>query len=210
MTLEEIRGHITTLSGSGKRVVSTRRHGIYSTFTLPGLDDMPGVRDTRQRFADFFVDQDLTGKTFLDLGANVGAMSFEAARRGAVVTGVEYRDDRVWLMQSIANHFGFSNATFVQADFNDPGWVKPIFGQQYDIVLCSSVDEYIDDVLRFYETIWAFTREVCYFESNIQRGVTETETIAALEAAGFKTVEYLGNGHSGGISRKRKLYRAKP
>lgn len=208
MTLEELRGHITTLSGSGKRVVSTRRHGLYSTFTLPGLDDMPGVRDTRQRFADFFIDQDLSGKTWIDLGANVGAMSFEAARRGATITGVEYREDRVVLMQAIAEHFGMTTAEFFIADFNEPRWMEGL-QPKYDIVLCSSVDEYINNVLDFYEKLANLTNEVCYFESNIQRGVTETETIAALEAAGFKTVEYLGNGHSGGISRKRKLYRAR-
>lgn len=217
MTVEEIKNEITNLSGSGRRVVPTRRHGIYSSFTLDGLDDMIAVRDTKRRFYEFGIPDDLTGKTFLDLGCNVGAMSFEAARRGAIVTGVEYREDRVYLCNVIASKWNL-DAKFYQADFNgkDPNgvvyfptedmnkWCKP-----HDIVMCCSVDEYINDLESFYAMLRDLCSDQLYFECNVQHGQNIEDTIAILERAGFPIVTYLGSGHSGGISRKRKIYRAK-
>jgi SAM-dependent methyltransferase len=210
MTLDEIRDHITALSGSGKRVVSTRRHGIYSTFTLPGLDDMVGVRDTAIRYKDFGVPEDLNGALVLDVGSNVGAMIFEAARRGArEVTGLEFRQDRVDLCSSIARHYDY-RARFFATDFNatiPPE--KPIWYEQYDVVFCCSVDEYIDDLESFHNFLFEVTGDRLYFESNLQHDFDEADVMAMLMRAGFKDVHYIGNGHSGGISRKRKLFTAR-
>lgn len=218
LPIEHIRSLITMLSGSGKALSTQRRHGIYSSMTLPGLDDMEAVRDTRRRFSDFGVPENLTGKTVIDVGSNVGAMIFEAARRGATVTGVEYRDDRVSLCRMIAAKFGFQ-ADFHQCDLNallDEGaqvgarpWLRE---QGYDVVICSSVDEYIRDLDAFYALLYGLCDGVIYFETNVQSRRTgpqqEAITVSMLNIAGFKNVEYLGNGHSGGISRKRKLFRA--
>ncbi len=211
LNLEEIRNTIKYLSGSGKRVVSTRRNGIYSSFTLEGLDDILAVRDTSQRFADFGIPVDLTGKTFLDIGSNVGAMSFEAARRGAIVTGLEYRDDRVALCQTIAKRYDF-DSLFYQVDLNNGEPTGPwrTEGVLYDYVLCCSVDEYISDIEWFYDLLYGLSYNVIYLESNRQKiSDLEDVTIGILQRHGFKNAEYLGNGHSGGIGRKRKLFRAK-
>lgn len=206
--LESIRAAIIELSGSGKRVApGARRHGIYSTMTLPGLDDMPAVRDTKQRFDDFGVPKDLNGTTWLDVGCNVGAMAFEAARRGASVTGVEFRQDRVDLCDVIASKWEL-NALFWQADFNDRR-EKQVWETQYHSVLCSSVDEYIVDRPGFYSWLNSLCGDTLYFECNVQRDQDVHETIAMLEIAGFIDVNHLGSGHSGGISRKRKIYTAR-
>jgi 2-polyprenyl-3-methyl-5-hydroxy-6-metoxy-1,4-benzoquinol methylase len=206
--LIELRAEIVRLSGSGKKVAPGRRgHGIYSSITLPGLDDMVAVRDTKQRFVDFGVPESLTGLTWLDLGSNVGAMSFEAAQRGAVVTGVEFRQDRVALCNALSTQYKLG-ATFYQEDFNDLPEVAP-WRCPHHIVLCSSVDEYIDDLESFYGMMHELCTETLYFECNIQIGFKKEDTIACLERAGFHGVEYLGNGHSGGIRRKRKIYRAR-
>ncbi len=126
--LENIRSRITELSGSGKRVApGSRKHGIYSTFTLPGLTDMVAVRDTVTRFSDFGVPNTLDGASVIDLGCNVGATVFEFSRRGASVTGVEFREDRVELCRAIAKRWAL-DAEFHQADFNcldsEPSWYK--------------------------------------------------------------------------------------
>lgn len=210
MTLEEIRAQITELSGSGKRVApGARRHGIYSTFTLPGLDDMAAVRDTKQRFSDFGVPEDMAGKWVLDLGCNVGATAFEFARRGANVVGVEFRHDRVELCMHIAAHYELP-ATFYQADFNahemERDWPAFPWVRPYDVVWCSSVDEYINNLPFFYGMVYKLCRDQLYFESNLQVKDSDILVELFLKDAGFTDIKYVGNGHSGGISRKRKLF----
>jgi len=207
--LIELRAEFVRLSGSGKRVVpAARGHGIYSSVTLPGLDDMVAVRDTAQRYADFGVPESLAGKTFLDLGSNVGAMTFEATRRGASVTGVEFREDRVALCTRVAQLYGLE-AKFYHANFNDLDDDPSEWRRSHHVVLCSSVDEYVDDLETFYAMIRDLCTEALYFECNVQSGQSVDDTTKMLTRAGFVGVEHLGNGNSGGIRRKRKIYRAR-
>lgn len=199
--LKYFRAKITELSGSGKRVVSTRRNGIYSSFTIPALADMKAVRDTKLRFDDFKVPASLEGKTFLDVGSNVGPVSFEAAIRGAKVIGLEYRDDRVQLCRKMAEYFAL-DCEFYTADFNDSTTIYT----RSDIVWCTSVDEYINDVPEFYRQLRQATSDTLYFESNVQRNWDEIDVYTLMHEVGFNSCRYIGNGHSGGISRKRKLF----
>ncbi len=210
--LENIRARLTELSGSGRRLSSQRRHGLYTTLTLPGLSDMPAVRDTEIRFSDFGVPSDLSGVRLLDVGANVGAVALEAARRGASVVGLEWRQDRVDLANDIARLFGL-DARFWQGDVTDARWEEspPEFWRDdFDAVVCCSVDEYVASPADLYETLRRRLRigGALYLESNVQRGQSASQTLAMLNVAGFCDIEYLGNGHSGGISRRRKLFRA--
>lgn len=230
MELSDIRDMIQELSGSGKRVApGARRHGIYSSFTLPGLDDMEAVRDTRQRFADYevpevFVRENLV--SVIDVGSNVGAVAFEFARRGCHVTGVEYREDRVALCRAIAERWElpcrfFSGDLHVALAARREGLTEPEWISKYDVVWCSSVDEYIGDKsrpderearrLEFYRLLRALTKDdgVCYLESNLQEAESKLTVEAELGRAGFD-VTYIGNGHSGGIARKRKLFVGRP
>lgn len=208
MDIETIRAQITELSGSGKKVMpGARRHGIYSSFTLPGLDDMLAVRDTKQRFDDFGIPERVDGKTIIDIGSNVGAVALEFARRGATVVGVEYRLDRVELCDAMAKRWELA-ATFHQDDFNtlEERWADAPWWRQYDYVWCSSVDEYIANLPWFYGMLRKICGGTLYFESNLQVRNSELLAHCWLKDASFTNVRYVGNGHSGGIARKRKLF----
>ncbi len=56
---------------------------------LPGLGEVKGQWDLRGRFNDYIGHVPLAGKTFLDVGAASGFLSFEAERRGAIVTSFD-------------------------------------------------------------------------------------------------------------------------
>jgi len=210
LQLSQLRSDLARLSGSGKNLSTQRRHGIYSTITIDGFDDMPALRDTMKRFSDFNIPKSLEGLTVMDVGSNVGALSFEAARRGASVVGLEYRRDRVDLCDAIAKHTGL-DAGFYRCDLQnmtEEDVPLDVWQIEYDIVMCCSVDEYIRDRQWFYQTLREHTKLTLYLESNVQRDQSMMETIAMLYQAGFANVKYLGNGHSGGIARRRKLFRA--
>jgi len=66
--------------------------GWYHSFELPDgtrIDGCIGLAALRERYARFPIPQDLSGQRVLDIGAWDGWFSFEAERRGAVVTAVD-------------------------------------------------------------------------------------------------------------------------
>lgn len=212
--LAAIRDQLRYLSGGGKKLApGMRRNGIYCTMTLPGLEDMVAVRDTKMRYEDFKVPESLTGVTWIDVGSNVGATALEAARRGATVTGVEFREDRVALCNVMARRWGL-NASFHQADFNQ---VTRLVGtpdalpwmSQYDVVWATAVDNYIDDRPAFYRMLHSLVKPggMLRFECNVRRGgATVDEATAWLMEAGFElgSIKYLGTGSCPFL--KRKIY----
>jgi SAM-dependent methyltransferase len=56
---------------------------FYHTMELPGLGEVRGHWDLRDRFEDYVGGVDLTGKTVMDVGTATGFLSFEAEKRGA-------------------------------------------------------------------------------------------------------------------------------
>jgi SAM-dependent methyltransferase len=132
---------------------------LYSSYTLPELNQAPFFKNTLDRLKMFGIDKDLSGKTVLDLGSHVGAISFELARRGAKVLGVEHNIDRVKLCKKIACHFKL-NAEFIVADMENLELPK------FDIVLAMIVDHYVKDKERFYQFIADHMVETCFYESN--------------------------------------------
>lgn len=215
--LTEIRASIEYLSGGGKKLAPGARHnGIYGTITLPGLDDMVAVRDTKQRFGDFQIAEDLTGKHWIDVGSNVGACALEAARRGAIVHGVEYRQDRVDLCNRIAASPRWKlDACFYQADLNHLDAAPHSWTEfTYDFVWSTAVDNYLDDRGAYYRLLRSLlnpTTGVLYYECNVRRGgATEAEARGWLGEAGFSQdkIEFLGTGSCPFL--KRKIYRVRP
>jgi hypothetical protein len=62
---------------------------FYHSIDLPGIGSIAGQWDLRGRFDDYVGNTDVRGKTFLDVGAAGGFLSFEAEKRGAVVTSFD-------------------------------------------------------------------------------------------------------------------------
>lgn len=189
---------LVSLSGSGKRT-HTIRSALYSS--MPMFPDTPAVRDTRKRFREFGIDQ-LDG-TVIDMGSNVGALSFLTLEYGAEsVVGFEYSWERV----EFCNRLADDRARFIQVDFREH-----FPNMQADYVFCCSVDEYFSKArrLQLYEHLRYMSKKTLFFECNVQRGQSVEDTINYLKTVGFESVEYLGSGDDGGISRKRRIYRCK-
>lgn len=136
---------------------------LYSSFHLPKFTIENATRNTLHRFNQFNIPQDLQGKTVLDLGSNTGAMSFEFARRGASVVGVEYNSDRVAFCNELSKTLNLP-AVFYTYDLNQ-GLPKEI-NREFDIVSCMALDAYMDDRFALYQLMIERTRGMCYFESN--------------------------------------------
>jgi len=196
---DDYRNWLEFLSGSGKRTGTYRIYGLYCSVNLPLFNDMPAVRDIEKRYKEFGIDK-IEGSV-IDYGCNCGSLIFESFNHGATSgTGYEYSPSRVLFCNKVARRYGL-NCKFYQYDLNiDLPHITA------DYVFCCSVDEYINNVDLFYSHLRMSTKKKLFFECNIQRSVTVDLTVRRLMTAGFKKVSYLGNGDSGGISRKRKIY----
>jgi len=197
----ELVSEITRLSGGGKRLSSTSRvHGIYSSFTVPPFDSLKAVRDTAKRYVDWGVD--VKGKIVADYGCNVGALAVELARQGAsFVYGFEFNFERVAFCDRLFKHLGLKGK-FANADFRIS--VPICFGVP-DIVFCCSVDSYVADWKKLYAGLAAVGSKMLCIESNRQ-DISCNGTWTYLDSLGFD-VEYIGKGDSGGISRRREMFR---
>jgi hypothetical protein len=69
---------------------------FYHSVDLPRSGRQEGAWDLTGRFDDYIGHQDLAGRTLLDVGAATGFLSFEAERRGAVVTSFDVRSAELW------------------------------------------------------------------------------------------------------------------
>ncbi len=63
---------------------------FYHVMDLPGLGTIehPGSWDLRGRFDEYIAHTPISGKTLVDVGTASGFLSFEAEKRGAIVTSL--------------------------------------------------------------------------------------------------------------------------
>src|SRR5262245_24558392 len=80
--------------------LSNKEVWFYHTMDLPGIGTVGegNGRDLRGRFDEYVGNVNLSGKTLLDVGTASGFLSFEAEKRGAIVTSfdagtIDDRDD---------------------------------------------------------------------------------------------------------------------
>jgi SAM-dependent methyltransferase len=206
-SLAAIRARLDASAGGGKRLAlglrASRGLGLYSTMTLPGLEDVPAVRDTRERLRHFGVAEDLRSTTVLDVGSNQGSFSFEFALRGAHVLGVEFRADRVELCAEMSRLWGVGNATFVADDFVSGDWARAMIRDGdvarvmdgFDLVWCTCVTKFVpDDQLNaFYARLRSATRPEGRLMLECNRAARRTELELMLNLHGFSKIEHLGD-----------------
>jgi len=82
-------------------------------------------------------------KTALDMGCGSGIFSFLLAKEGLKVIGIDAADKMIELCEVQRQKFGINNPKFLKADFAHLDDLKL---QRVDILICSSVLEYIDDL----------------------------------------------------------------
>ncbi len=166
---------------------------LYGSFHFEEFYHTKAWRNTLQRFYQFGVPNDLSGKTVLDVGSNSGAMSFEFAKRGAKVVGLEYNKERVDVCNELVDFLDV-NAVFHQVDLNI-GF--PEMSHPFDIVICTAVDIYMKDRVKLYEFVSNMTKGVCYFESNYPETASknlpeEVEDIKSHFRSRFSNVMFIG------------------
>jgi SAM-dependent methyltransferase len=98
--------------------------------------DLDGFKVSQDALRGFEIDEvgDVTGKRLLHLQCHLGTDTLSWARRGAVVTGLDFSGAAVTAAGALASELGWAedHARFVQADVYDAP--VALAGQRYDIV----------------------------------------------------------------------------
>lgn len=173
---------------------------LYGSFHYPEFTLANAARNTVHRFEQFEIPEDLTGKTVLDVGSNTGAVSFEFARRGATVIGLEYNKERVDFCNELSKAL-LVPATFYCCDAN--GDFPSEIPSQFDIVSCTALDAYMDDRFALYQKLADRTKEICYLESNFPSSASrdfkvEVEDTKSFFSKFFPFVNFIGYSTAGG------------
>ncbi|GAQ59560.1 class I SAM-dependent methyltransferase [Streptomyces acidiscabies] len=96
--------------------------------------DLPSFVAGRESLQGFEVDEvgDVRGKSLLHLQCHIGLDTLSWARRGAVVTGLDFSPAAVAVAGELAGRVGADTARFVTADVYDA--VEAVGGERFDIV----------------------------------------------------------------------------
>lgn len=142
------------MAGIGARIRALRK-------AEDPVQDEDEVAAGRNKWKRFKLPEEMTGKTFLDVGCWEGANCAEAVRRGAKqVVGVDLCTSAE--LDRNVKRFGFE---FLQLDILSEKW----FGlDQFDVVLCSGVLYHVENVISLLLRL---------------RAVTERDGLLALETA---------------------------
>lgn len=122
---------------------------------VKGIPDIPSERNKWLRFG---LPEDMTGKTFLDVGCWEGVMCAEAVERGAErVVGVDLCTSEPLAVN--VEKFGFE---FVQLDVLSEKWLEL---DTFDIVLCSGVLYHVENVISLLFRLRRVTGELLVLET---------------------------------------------
>lgn len=165
----------------------------YGSFALPHLHvaEKDAQRRTARRFERFGINtSDVKGRTFLDLGSNIGAIAFEMQKLGAAeCVGVEIDSAKVHIANEVAGFNGLNHVRFEVADLEQVV-TAPHADLTADIVSCLAVIEHVRNKDALYAYLGSVTRELLLFEGN--SGTDPDVACGRLRSAGFRIVEFLG------------------
>lgn len=195
--MKNLQSEVIRLSGPLREPSNTV---LYSSFHHPRFHLPEAQRNTLRRFEELTVPQELAGSV-LDLGANLGAMAFEAVRRGASsALCVEYNAERVVVGNELAGFLGVP----VRFERHDLNAGNPLAGQRFDTVFCCALDQHVRDRLELYGIAAGATRWDLFLESNLYEWKRE-DYLDAFKSHGLSGV-YLGTNGDDQFCDTRRLF----
>ena len=173
------------------------------------LDGMSGIRDMKHRFDVMNFPKSFNGETVIDIGCSIGAVCFEAKRRGAKrVVGIDYKEETIEVGKKLAKEYGLDVELYT---FNiDDGLdkLKTIIGEdKFDHTFALAIWTHCDKV-KLSHIINFYTGKLCWFEGhNVSTyGDTRNKIESSLSnLLKFSQYEYLGETHDRGIRQTYKF-----
>lgn len=96
----------------------------------------------------------------LDIGCGSGVFTFKLAEKNRVALGIDGSDKMLEICEAKKARSPLSNISFAQSDISA---LKNVAKEHVDIVVCSSVLEYVDDLPGAFDTICSLINTDGYF-----------------------------------------------
>ena len=141
-------------------VESQKGHNYwYQTIELKDDIVIKGTIDSIKRLEQLNLDENLTGKSVLDIGCNSGMLCLESKKRGADrVVGIDLQENRLEQARTISEIMNM-DIEYKNIDlFNTSELGK------FDIVFCIAVLTEVTDLIKGMEILKEITNEVLYLE----------------------------------------------
>jgi SAM-dependent methyltransferase len=129
-----------------------------------GFYDVPGFLAGQDSLRAFEPEEvgDVRGKRLLHLMCHIGLDTLSWARRGAIVTGLDFSRAALDTAVSLAGRAGIDSARFVAADIGDAG--RALAGQTFDVVYTGTgVMQWIPDIGSWARTVAALVAPGGFF-----------------------------------------------
>ncbi|NOT59280.1 MAG: DUF1698 domain-containing protein [Acidobacteria bacterium] len=138
--------------------------GWFHSIELPDGSVTPGVRsvaELKQLYASFGLPEDLRGKRVLDIGCWDGFMSYEAERRGAEVTAIDFvrRPNFFAAREALGSRVTFHEMSVYEVTRDQLG--------TFDIVLMLGVLYHLQHPLLALQKVCEITRDLAIIESHV-------------------------------------------
>lgn len=176
-------------SGTVENTMEKRDHWFNEYHDMPELG-ITGTRKINDRIAHYNQD-DFKGATAIDLGCNMGQMSFQAEKWGADVIGVEFDSNAIANALEIKEKIG-SNVNFVVDDLDSNFFWNSI--PKIDVVMFLAVIDTIelDNRYGILSKACAKTNKVMYFEGHGKAPVSKYMK-NIVDYTDFSQIIYKGN-----------------
>jgi tRNA (mo5U34)-methyltransferase len=164
--------------------------GWYHSFELPDGTLIDGVNPLdylRQRYARFPIPADLRGKRVLDIGAWDGWFSFEAERRGASVTAVDYVEVEHFLDLRAKLSSKVDYRILEVYELPEAGLGK------FDVIFFLGILYHLKHPLRALEIVCSLTTDIALIETFVTDGATWQEHADDIPTMEFYETNELAN-----------------
>jgi tRNA (mo5U34)-methyltransferase len=161
-TPEPVRTRRQKASPELQAVIDSVPHWYHRIELAPGVLT-PGINDSQTVLRDLDWPEDWTGLRVLDLGTRDGFFAFEAERRGAEVTAVDYLPATSTGFSAAAQVLG-SKVTFLQANVYK---LDPEELGTFDVVLFLGLLYHLPDPLGALDVVRSLCRQRMYLETQV-------------------------------------------
>ena len=111
--------------------------------------NLKGLRNTEKRINKLKLNQYLNGKSFLDIGTNIGAIPISVENNFTNGIGIDHNPTLIKVANQVKDYFNIKNLKFIADDF-----IKYDFKSNFDVVLSlanhSTFDKGIEDSSKYF------------------------------------------------------------